>query len=116
MQGFSVIGQVTKKGRARKLQIKADIRKALCFPGGSTLMSSQFLKDGTSESVELLNLCLPTKPPQLNPRNLESIQTTMSNEPSTENNQITQSRCFESENLGTGEFSVDGTYYPLKVC
>ncbi|KAL8489428.1 hypothetical protein ACS0TY_025364 [Phlomoides rotata] len=107
-QGFSVIGQVTKKGRARKLPIKADIRKALCFPGGSTLMSSQVPNGSSSESVELLNICLPTKPPQLNFRNLEFTQTTKNNEPSKENNQITQSRCFASENLGTGKFSVGG--------
>nr|XP_027066026.1 uncharacterized protein LOC113691896 [Coffea arabica] len=40
-QGFVVIGEVNTKGRARRLPIKAEIRKALCFPGGSTLMKLQ---------------------------------------------------------------------------
>ncbi|OIW11483.1 hypothetical protein TanjilG_26849 [Lupinus angustifolius] len=37
-QGFIPIAQVDPKGKARKLPVKADIRKSLCFPGGSTLM------------------------------------------------------------------------------
>ncbi|KAG5055082.1 hypothetical protein JHK85_007592 [Glycine max] len=37
-QGFVEIAQVGTKGRARRLPIKADIQKSLCFLGGSTLM------------------------------------------------------------------------------
>lgn len=61
-QGFSVIGQVDTKGRARKLPIKADIRKALCFPGGSNLMISHFNKDNLHSSAVYLNLKFPLKP------------------------------------------------------
>ncbi|MCD7459278.1 hypothetical protein HAX54_040537 [Datura stramonium] len=61
-QGFSVIGQVDMKGRARRLPIKADIRKALCFPGGSDLMISHFNKDNLHSSAVYLNLKFPLKP------------------------------------------------------
>lgn len=61
-QGFSVIGQVDTKGRARRLPIKADIRKALCFPGGSNLMISHFNKDNLHSSAVYLNLKFPLKP------------------------------------------------------
>ncbi|GAB2221649.1 hypothetical protein Droror1_Dr00012834 [Drosera rotundifolia] len=39
-QGFLPIAEVDSKGKARRIPIKADIRRALCFPGGSTLMVS----------------------------------------------------------------------------
>ncbi|KAI3723831.1 hypothetical protein L2E82_35591 [Cichorium intybus] len=42
--GFLSVGQVDTKGKARKLPVKPDIRKALCFPGGSTLMISHLQK------------------------------------------------------------------------
>ncbi|KAK4371382.1 hypothetical protein RND71_010857 [Anisodus tanguticus] len=61
-QGFSVIGQVDTKGRARRLPLKADIRKALCFPGGSNLMISHFNKDNLHNSAVYLNLKFPLKP------------------------------------------------------
>ncbi|PHT54577.1 hypothetical protein CQW23_09039 [Capsicum baccatum] len=61
-KGFSVIGQVDTKGRARRLPIKADIRKALCFPGGSNLMISHFNKDNLHGSAVYLNLKFPLKP------------------------------------------------------
>ncbi|KAK4373726.1 hypothetical protein RND71_009110 [Anisodus tanguticus] len=60
--GFSVIGQVDTKGRVRKLPIKADIWKALCFPGGSNLMISHFNKDNLHNSAVYLNLKFPLKP------------------------------------------------------
>lgn len=47
MQGFVSVAEVDTKGRARKLPIKADIRRALCFPGGSTLMVSHLNKDAS---------------------------------------------------------------------
>ncbi|RWR74696.1 PAX-interacting protein 1 [Cinnamomum micranthum f. kanehirae] len=46
-QGFVSVAEVDTKGRARKLPIKADIRRALCFPGGSTLMVSHLNKDAS---------------------------------------------------------------------
>ncbi|XP_058211292.1 uncharacterized protein LOC131323488 isoform X2 [Rhododendron vialii] len=52
-QGFVSIGEVDSKGKARRLPIKADIRRALCFPGGSTLMVSH-LNMGTSANPEEL--------------------------------------------------------------
>lgn len=54
-QGFTVIGEVAKNGRARKLPIKADVRKALSFPGCSFLMSSHLLKDHSSVDGEYIN-------------------------------------------------------------
>ncbi|GAV72590.1 BRCT domain-containing protein [Cephalotus follicularis] len=44
-QGFASIAEVNKKGRAQRLPIKSDIRRALCLPGGSTLMVSYLNKD-----------------------------------------------------------------------
>ncbi|KAI3779461.1 hypothetical protein L2E82_09180 [Cichorium intybus] len=49
--GFLSVGQVDTKGKARKLPIKADIRKALCFPGGSTLMISHIQKESSYKSA-----------------------------------------------------------------
>ncbi|XP_050229810.1 uncharacterized protein LOC126678936 isoform X2 [Mercurialis annua] len=39
--GFNSVAEVDKKGKARRLPMKADVRKALCFPGGSILMLSR---------------------------------------------------------------------------
>lgn len=58
-----VIGEVNRKGRARRLPIKADIRKALCFPGGSTLMVSH-LSDSSVHHEELMKLSFPLKLPE----------------------------------------------------
>ncbi|KAK9075881.1 hypothetical protein SSX86_004210 [Deinandra increscens subsp. villosa] len=44
-QGFVPVGKVDDNGRARRLPIKADIRKSLCFPGGSTLMIAHLPKE-----------------------------------------------------------------------
>ncbi|KAJ1695748.1 hypothetical protein LUZ63_012446 [Rhynchospora breviuscula] len=44
-QGFVLVGQVDSKGKACKLSVKADIKKMLCFPGGSKLMVSHLKKD-----------------------------------------------------------------------
>lgn len=51
------------KGRARRLPVKAGIQKALCFPGGSTLMVCHLRKellDGDANAVK----CLPPPPHQ----------------------------------------------------
>ncbi|XP_050245567.1 uncharacterized protein LOC126693588 isoform X1 [Quercus robur] len=61
-QGFVSIAEVDNKGRARRLPIKADIRKALCFPGGSTLMVSHLNKELADNSAGSLRLCIPLKP------------------------------------------------------
>ncbi|KAG8372037.1 hypothetical protein BUALT_Bualt12G0025000 [Buddleja alternifolia] len=106
-QGFTVIGEVDKKGKARRLPVKADIRRALCFPGGSTLMVSHLLKDISSEPVELLPLCLPLKPPELNFRNQEPSHIAESHKPSKEVNQRAESGFSESEKVAE-KFSVDG--------
>lgn len=45
------------KGRARRLPVKADIRRALCLPGGSTLMVCHLrneLLDDTANSGKSL--------------------------------------------------------------
>ncbi|KAK6149101.1 hypothetical protein DH2020_016626 [Rehmannia glutinosa] len=97
-QGFTVIGEVDKKGRARRLPIKAEIRRALCFPGGSTLMVSRLLKDSSLESA--------TKFPELIQNKLWHIAE--SHEPLKEDNQIAQSGCPVSEKLVNENFIVDG--------
>ncbi|XP_057784039.1 uncharacterized protein LOC131001573 [Salvia miltiorrhiza] len=107
-QGFTVIGEVAKNGRARKLPIKADIRKALCFPGGSTLMLSHLLKDNSSESADLPNLSLSMKPIQLSIGTKELMHVAEGQGPSKENNQMVQSGYFESDILGTSKLSADG--------
>ncbi|XP_048322061.2 uncharacterized protein LOC107431598 isoform X5 [Ziziphus jujuba] len=50
-QGFVSVAEVDTKGRARRLPIKADIRRALCFPGGSTLMVSHLNRDISANST-----------------------------------------------------------------
>ncbi|GMP97588.1 hypothetical protein CsSME_00045779 [Camellia sinensis var. sinensis] len=62
-QGFVSIGEVDTKGRARRLPIKAGIRRALCFPGGSTLMVSHLNKDSSANPEEPPKLCISLKPP-----------------------------------------------------
>ncbi|XP_006293963.2 uncharacterized protein LOC17889285 isoform X2 [Capsella rubella] len=44
-QGFLKLAEVDHKGKARRMHIKSNIRKALCFPGGSTLMLSHLKKE-----------------------------------------------------------------------
>lgn len=44
------------KGKTRRLPIKADIRKALCFPGGSTLLVSHLKLDVSADSAGSLKL------------------------------------------------------------
>ncbi|KAK1408494.1 hypothetical protein QVD17_40324 [Tagetes erecta] len=61
-QGFVSVGKVDDKGRARKLPIKADIRKALCFPGGSTLMIAHLNKEDSYISANNLQLSSLLKP------------------------------------------------------
>ncbi|XP_020234487.1 uncharacterized protein LOC109814462 isoform X2 [Cajanus cajan] len=50
-QGFTEIAQVDAKGRARRLPVKADIRKSLCFPGGSTLMVCHLRKEFLADNA-----------------------------------------------------------------
>ncbi|PWA44870.1 Acyl-CoA N-acyltransferase [Artemisia annua] len=61
-QGFVTVGQVDTKGRARRLPIKADIRKALCFPGGASLMVSHLEKERSDNSAVTLKLSSLVKP------------------------------------------------------
>ncbi|XP_031377350.1 uncharacterized protein LOC116192824 isoform X2 [Punica granatum] len=48
-QGFVPIAEVDMKGRARRVPIRADIRRSLCFPGGSTLMVSHLNKSVSAD-------------------------------------------------------------------
>ncbi|KAJ7976715.1 PAX-interacting protein 1 [Quillaja saponaria] len=59
-QGFVRVAEVDTKGRARsrRLPIKANICKALCFPGGSTLMVSHLSKDMLA-NAEGFTKCVP---------------------------------------------------------
>ncbi|XP_024922639.3 uncharacterized protein LOC107431598 isoform X1 [Ziziphus jujuba] len=61
-QGFVSVAEVDTKGRARRLPIKADIRRALCFPGGSTLMVSHLNRDISANSTYPLKTGFPLKP------------------------------------------------------
>ncbi|KAM7257053.1 hypothetical protein ACFE04_012794 [Oxalis oulophora] len=70
-QGFSSIAEVDNKGKARRLPIKAAIRKALSFPGGSTLMVS-YLNKGFSESSNFKGSCsLPASFNEMERNNVE---------------------------------------------
>lgn len=55
MQGFVPIAKVNSKGRAGKLPIKAEIRKTLCIPGGSTLMVTHLKKNMSIFMMHPLN-------------------------------------------------------------
>ncbi|XP_021741099.1 uncharacterized protein LOC110707378 [Chenopodium quinoa] len=57
-QGFVSIAEVNTKGRVRKLPIRADIRRALCFPGGSTLMVTHLNENLHDIGVYSVKLCL----------------------------------------------------------
>ncbi|ERN05104.1 uncharacterized protein LOC18433272 [Amborella trichopoda] len=61
-QGFVTMAEVDTKGRARKLPIKADVRRAMCFPGCSTLLVAHLNKD-ISTPIDNLN----ATPPRLVP-------------------------------------------------
>ncbi|KAM0839426.1 hypothetical protein ACQ4PT_060323 [Festuca glaucescens] len=43
-QGFVSVGEVDTKGKIRRIPVRADIKKALCFPGSSTLMVTHLKK------------------------------------------------------------------------
>ncbi|CAN6351201.1 unnamed protein product [Urochloa humidicola] len=44
-QGFISVGEVDTRGKVRKIPVRADIKRALCFPGGSTLMVAHLKKE-----------------------------------------------------------------------
>lgn len=50
------------KGKCRRIPIKADIRRALCFPGGSTLMVLHLNQDVSTNTAESLKLGILLKP------------------------------------------------------
>ncbi|XP_022153880.1 uncharacterized protein LOC111021292 isoform X2 [Momordica charantia] len=52
-QGFLSIAEVDTKGKARRIPVRADIRRALCFPGGSTLMVSHIYQGIAMSSADL---------------------------------------------------------------
>ncbi|XP_011075377.1 uncharacterized protein LOC105159868 [Sesamum indicum] len=106
-QGFTVIGEVDKKGRARKLPIKADVRRALCFPGGSTLMVCHLHSDSSSKAVNLSTLRSPLKLSELNFEKQEPRHIVASHEPSKEDNGVADSGYSDSIKLETEKFSVD---------
>ncbi|XP_010508718.1 PREDICTED: uncharacterized protein LOC104785238 [Camelina sativa] len=56
-QGYIKLAEVDHKGKAKRLHIKSNIRKALCFPGGSTLMLSHLKKES---SLNPANLEIPS--------------------------------------------------------
>ncbi|KAH9679731.1 N-acetyltransferase [Citrus sinensis] len=88
-QGFASVAEVDTKGRARRLPIKADIRKVLCFPGGSTLMVSHLDKDTSADTAVSLKFCFPVKPCE-------------------KSSLVTVNRSLEAERLVTDGCSRDG--------
>ncbi|CAH9131726.1 unnamed protein product [Cuscuta epithymum] len=60
-QGFIVIGQVDAKGKARRLPIRPNIRRMLCFPGGSSLMVSYLNNESLTNPPERPVINLPEK-------------------------------------------------------
>ncbi|KAM0954084.1 putative transcription regulator GNAT family [Dioscorea sansibarensis] len=68
-QGFISIGKVDHKGKACKLPIKANIRRALCFPGGSTLMIAHLKNDTGLDDAPQCNLCISSELGALLPSN-----------------------------------------------
>jgi hypothetical protein len=44
LQGFVSVGEVDTKGKIRRIPVRADIKRALCFPGSSTLMVTHLKK------------------------------------------------------------------------
>lgn len=62
-QGFITIGEVNSKGKVSRLPIRADIRRALSFPGGSMLMVAHVKKDTSIDnSLQHLNLYFSSAP------------------------------------------------------
>lgn len=56
-QGFVSVGEVDTKGKIRRIPVRADIRRALCFPGGSTLMVTHLTKELLAlQEISLENL------------------------------------------------------------
>lgn len=53
-QGFIPLAEVDQKGKAKRLNIKSNIRKALCFPGGSTLMLSHLNKESSVNPANIV--------------------------------------------------------------
>nr|XP_004305700.2 PREDICTED: uncharacterized protein LOC101291854 isoform X1 [Fragaria vesca subsp. vesca] len=61
-QGFVSIAEVDTKGRRCRPPIKADIRRVLCFPGGSTLMILHLKQQASAITVDSLELGTFLKP------------------------------------------------------
>ncbi|KAK2985536.1 hypothetical protein RJ640_015861 [Escallonia rubra] len=62
-RGFVPVGEVNTKGRAQRLPIKANVRKALCFPGGSTLLVSHINKGSEVNPLQPVKLSILNKGP-----------------------------------------------------
>jgi len=52
LQSFVSVGEVDTRGKIRKIPVRADIKRALCFPGGSTLMVAHLKKE-----LQILETC-----------------------------------------------------------
>ncbi|CAA3011239.1 microcephalin isoform X1 [Olea europaea subsp. europaea] len=109
-QGFVAIGKVDTKGKARRLPIKADIRRALCFPGGSTLMVTHLSKDNSPNYSKYLRLSIPIKPPgEYCPSKIVENQKLRSIEESHNYpNEANRRECSQTGKLVIERFSMDG--------
>ncbi|KAL2464629.1 N-acetyltransferase [Forsythia ovata] len=109
-QGFVAIGEVDTKGKARRLPIKADIRRALCYPGGSTLMVTHLSKDSSPNSSEYLRQSIPILPPgEYCPSAIVESQKLRSIEESHDSpNEANRRECSQIRKSVTDRFSMDG--------
>lgn len=99
MQGFTVIGKVDKRGKACRLCVKADIRRALCFPGDSTLMVSHLLGDNSPTPLALI---------AMDPQNADARPIAVSHETSNKVDLI-DGREYSGK-LATDMFPLSGMY------
>lgn len=122
-QGFVSIGEVDTKGRARRLPIKADIRRALCFPGGSTLMVSHLNMGTSANTNEPLKFCPSLKPTEHSFPSATVHNPTLGSKevclvPCEAVNQIMAITEYpDPQGLVKDDFQVDGRYNPIiSVC
>ncbi|KAL2535018.1 N-acetyltransferase [Abeliophyllum distichum] len=104
------VGEVDTKGKAHRLPIKADIRRALCFPGGSTLMVTHLSKDSSPNSSVYLRQSIPIMPPgEYCPSAIVESQKLRSIEESHDSpNEANRRECSQIRKLVTDGFSMDG--------
>ncbi|RLN27565.1 mediator of DNA damage checkpoint protein 1 isoform X1 [Panicum miliaceum] len=88
-KSFISVGEVDTRGKIRKIPVRADIKKALCFPGGSTLMVAHLKKE-----LPILQTCDNSQTSPLHNVALDSISPDGTDVPLCENMVLqTYKRC-----------------------